>query len=648
MVHPIVFEHITLVSIMAKQDLIISKLEGYSGIRLQNNKPLHIKPGINLLIGRNGSGKTNLIQLVNTLANDKPAINQKIESSFFKRHAEKALQKKGNSITKRFGLIEVVKFSHNETLGYISISIKDINEDYVLRNIIEPGAEHYHQITTVKKGPEIRFQLLHSGNSTLKLDFGGSIHTNVLSTNQDKDLSSLIEEPIGMINEFVYNRFLDFFNSPEFEEKVRYLERLLNEKLQAFFGTTNKKILLSKSSRHYLNIKPILIDGENEIQPEYISAGERALLDLIFNLASVDIDKFDILAFDEPEIHMHDDMISVFVNEIIQLSDRKPNCKILIASHSTSLIEKFSYFGTKKTSLIIFNEKREVTNSTKDIDLINALNRNGVWFSPLMLSKRHNLYIENQGKGESSHKDFYLKFFDPNNKPNVIPIGSGASVEQSQSFSETLQELIKSSDIKSKGIRDGDVWVRELLNTYLSGQIELNEFIEKLSQSENLYIKVNKKKKGERPDYYFNFWEIENLYLMPELLGCWKRKKKILTQNEYYKLLGKSKQVYTEEYLELFFKSLYPRPNKQHNLQKKIEAINQKLFDAQNIAEKESEINKCAALLVEKLITMNLTQWLPGKEIKKFLESNDYSFDESGYDFESLELSSRIRKILQL
>jgi recombinational DNA repair ATPase RecF len=49
---------------MNNQNLIFTKLEGYSGIRLKDNMPLEFRPGINLLVGRNGCGKTNLLRLI--------------------------------------------------------------------------------------------------------------------------------------------------------------------------------------------------------------------------------------------------------------------------------------------------------------------------------------------------------------------------------------------------------------------------------------------------------------------------------------------------------------------------------------------------------------------------------------------------------
>jgi recombinational DNA repair ATPase RecF len=79
---------------MQDEDLVITKLEGYSGIRLKNNKPLVFKPGINLLVGKNGCGKTNLLRLIQLLATNKGELKGRIESSYFIRHSRAILKKK--------------------------------------------------------------------------------------------------------------------------------------------------------------------------------------------------------------------------------------------------------------------------------------------------------------------------------------------------------------------------------------------------------------------------------------------------------------------------------------------------------------------------------------------------------------------------
>lgn len=632
---------------MTNQNLTITKLEGYSGIRLLNKKPLTFKNGINLLVGRNGVGKTNLIQLINSMTPENPDIKEKIESSFFKTHAETALNKHGNNLVKKFGVINVVHFEFNGISGSISIGLKDGTEEYVLLNVMEPSGGYQNQLITYKSGPKMKLKFIHNGGSTLKLDFGGSLRSSVLSIQRDKDLSSIIEKPIGMINEFVHNKMTEFFHSEEFTKKIKDLEVLINEKLKKFFGSNDKSISLIQDSRHYLHVQPILMDGENEIKPEYISTGEGVLLNLIFTLASPDLGEHDILTFDEPEQHMHDDMIAVLADEIDHLTYIHPHCKIIIATHSTSLIEKLSSYGKEKVNLITFDEERNVSNSNKDIDLINALNRNGVWFSPLMLSKRNNIYIENQGNGKKSHKDFYLKFFDSNNRPNIIPIGSGASVEQSGSFTETLEDLIGSTDIKSKGIRDGDIWVKDSLVKYISGKISDDDFIELLPKEKTSYIQV-KRKKSSKVDYFFNFWEIENLYLMPELIKCWVKKGKSLNLKEYKRLLKKYIAVLEKEYMELFLKRIYPRPNKSQILRNKVDKIRTAADEMEAFLHREEEITLRVNNLIQKLISINALHWLPGKEIYALLKNEGYDFNDSVIEYNTLEVSTKVREILVL
>ena len=68
---------------MNTKSFVITKLQGYSGIRLKEGKPLMFKPGINLLVGRNGSGKSNLINLIHSITTDHGELKTRIESSFF-------------------------------------------------------------------------------------------------------------------------------------------------------------------------------------------------------------------------------------------------------------------------------------------------------------------------------------------------------------------------------------------------------------------------------------------------------------------------------------------------------------------------------------------------------------------------------------
>jgi recombinational DNA repair ATPase RecF len=72
----------------------ITHLEGYAGLRLKDGKSLEVKKGINLLVGRNGSGKSNLAELIHFIFNDEGAKNGKhlFETKYLEGIAKKAIQ----------------------------------------------------------------------------------------------------------------------------------------------------------------------------------------------------------------------------------------------------------------------------------------------------------------------------------------------------------------------------------------------------------------------------------------------------------------------------------------------------------------------------------------------------------------------------
>jgi len=632
---------------MNKKELTITMLEGYSGIRLKNNKPLTFKPGINLLVGRNGSGKSNLIYLVNCLGNEKFDLRSKIESSYFTELANSALIEKGDTPFERFGSHKMVQHVFRGNSGEVFLELSDkVDKDFILTNLIQPGGKFGELVVTYKSGPIFKVKHVHNNNTNLKLDFGGSLNTNVLSRNtHDRDsIGNAIDDQIGVFHQFVYKKLEEFFTSSEFDQHIKELEKLINNKLISFLGNTNKRIELKTVSTRYLHVQPILKDGNNEILPESISTGESVLLNLVFNLSTLMLDDYDLVAFDEPEQHMHDDMIRIFFDEITQISKIHPDLIILVASHSTALIEYISSLGKGHVNLITFNNSREVKNSDDDIDFINALNRNGVWFSPLMLSKGQNIFIENQGNTGFEHRDFLLSFFTKDIKPNIIPIGTSGNVDQNDSFISVFDDILKTSNSKSIGIQDGDIWIKSHLTSYLKGDRSLTDLMELLQTQQGQYIKGNRDNRDNQ--YYFNFWEIENLYLMDELLPFWSKDEVPIDAKTYESILRKSTDLIAKQFIGMHLKKIahlkleYKEPERMlKDLKSRLQKAEAEIRDLNQLTSRTND-------LIDSLITNKLWNWLPGKELKRHLENEGYLFDSSKIDFNGLSISNQLTSVL--
>ncbi len=632
---------------MSDRDLVINKLEGYSGIRLKAGKPLVFKPGINLLVGRNGSGKTNLLRLIQAIATNQSDLKERVESSYLLDRLKVVAKAKGKSFEARFGEVTLVEHRLRGKAGGLKMSLRNVGAPHVLRNIMaDPTGIHGHLELSCKSTP-VPHRYISGNESPPKFEMSGYVMSfNVLSGESGNKLHSMMNGPIQAVSNFVRAELTKFFESPDFISRMDELEKEINKMFEHFLGTTSKYIKISygdigNSGRVVLSV----MDRGNQIRSMDLSTGESILLNLVFSLASAKGEGCDIMCLDEPDIHMHDDMIQVLVDELKTLSAELPDCIMIVASHSTALIERLAALGDNMVNIITFDNDRKVGNSKSDLELINALHRNGVGFSPLMLSRKLNIFIENRFQKEDRQRTLFSKFFPADGMPNIIPIGASVNVQDSDSFTDLFQEILRISKIKSVGVQDGDIWLKPLLVDYLSSKASLTVFLMTLKAQKGVYIKGDK---GQN-SYFFNFWEIENLFLKNELLSCWRSKHgtQVLTKETYLEFLRQNKEAMTKEYLDFFFKAVTRiRAEKNHSISRR-RALVAKRFAEMDKHLSDESLSERLVSLTDALIDGDLLNWVPGKEIKSLLERNGYSFEDSQFDYVNCTLSKQVRKILR-
>jgi ABC-type molybdenum transport system ATPase subunit/photorepair protein PhrA len=626
----------------------ISKLEGYSGIRLRNEKPLNFRSGINLMVGRNGCGKTNLLRLIQQICSGKGDANSsRIESSFLLRSFSGILGDENfNWNNPKFPRPKIASFTFNGKKGNIELELTRVDKPYILRNLLGSGKNGGGLVQMVyNQNFSIPYTYVYPNQSIPKFEATGHLlNTTLLSYDSNSKAHEIIKEPIQVVSSFIRKGLIEFFGSNEFRENIMSLEATINNKFAQFLGSTDKTVCINYDDIKYSGqVLMSLKDKDNFINSEDLSTGEAVLFNLIFSLISAKAEKTRMLILDEPEIHMHDDMIQVLANELVEVHRVLPDCIIVLATHSTSLIEKLALLGEEIVNVITFDPDRKVGNSKKEIDLINTLERNGVKFTPLMLSRRKNIFIENQQKNGRSHKEFFLKFFSFENQPNIIPIGSSGNVEENESFKSVFQEILKTSSINSLGIQDGDIWFKQQLNNYLLNKIELAEFKELLRKNKGVYIMAGK----EKPNlYYFNFWEIENLYLMPELVHCWSKESVNLSIKEFNNIVIKAKPLIFRSYMDTFLKTNERLRIATGSIEKAREKLKLRFESIDLILSKEEQINKKLNLLMEFILSKAMVNWLPGKEIKFLLERKGYQFNDKNFNFNKANISKQIRKIM--
>lgn len=640
--------------------LEINSLEGYSGLRLRDNKPLQIKNGINLIVGKNGSGKSNFALLVRYILTKDGSLTGKalLESQYLKqiekdtidnyelRKSKLPKEQQNNDVIygeqdfrtkviceyKVDGVNGRVDFNYkgNARIDAFRSLISDLKINTNEFNLIPAGGAP--AVTSVEIKPEI-----YINEETINI--GTNFTLFAPSGNQNPIVRSIAED----FNNYFQNELEDFrLNNDKLKAKLKQLEASVLKDYNTFFESVDKKIEITLDPKLYNLRALVLRDKENIISFDRLSDGEKNLFNLIIKLSTSRGTKPGLLIFDEPEIFMHDDMIKTLVIELDKLATDLPDSIILISSHSSAMIEMIAELGAKKANLVVINNK-QIYNSDKDLDFIAALSQNGVGFSPLYISKRPNLFIENNSKTGDKLKEFFLRFFDDKNKPNIIPIGSSGEVKQFSRFQKVLQDLLKTQiEEKTIGIMDGDIWIVKKLDKVFEGHQNIDTLLDEI-EAYDCYINPMEKSNIR----YLNFWEIENLYLTQELLGFWKskQKKESLNEKSYSYFLRERKEVIIKSWLKTYERSLFKPIYFDETLKQYYSDLEstKKILIGYN--DRKNAVDKGFDSLFEKLLERKMFNWFPGKEIKNQLIS-EYDFDDANIDFENLNLSKSIRSII--
>ena len=313
---------------------------------------LEFSSGVNVIIGENGTGKTQLIKLLYALIDSNNKMVTDTENYLFK-------------IEKKI-----------ESIFYTNI-----------KNLV------------TKKETESRIDLdFDKYNFSFSFDGKDSSSSITAKTHNKKALFIPAKEMLSFYTGFrsIYNQtsfdetFYDLANSlGKLVPKNRILETFEENILEDLEKILGGKIILEQDKFYLLE------DDGNKREISLVAEGARKLGTIFHLLANGTIEKGSVVFWDEPESNLNPNLIKLIVDILITLSEN--GIQVFITTHNYFMIKYFDVRKKQKNSLdltfiSLVKENDEVTHQTS-IDIYD-LEHNAI------IDEMENIYLE-------SSKQFY-------------------------------------------------------------------------------------------------------------------------------------------------------------------------------------------------------------------------------------------------
>ena len=292
--------------------IIIKKVE-IQKIHGNKNFKWDLSDDINILIGKNGSGKSTILKLINAcISKDKETLDKfgypYIELALLKKYADGTEQKVKITNSKISMDVESVMIDTFD-IKTLKCENGDTDLDCKLKNIINDFGNYQRKLSKVfdKETEEINTEI--------------SSIMNIISQANSLDLEKF--QKLSIEKEAIKNKNYEQIN-------------LFKEIVDVFFNDTNKEIILDNDKEPLLiKLKETILNKDNkeeyqELKVSELSSGEKQLLVIFLTVLLLE-EKPVILIMDEPETSLHVEWQFILIDKIKELNS---NIQILIATHN--------------------------------------------------------------------------------------------------------------------------------------------------------------------------------------------------------------------------------------------------------------------------------------------------------------------------
>ncbi|MEA2027736.1 MAG: AAA family ATPase [Campylobacterota bacterium] len=287
-----------------KKNFYLSSLAVYDFMSLENGR-INFSDGINLFIGENGSGKSQILKLLYSIieANNEIVLEDE-ESEYEKR---RIIAKNLTDIFNTQQLGNLVNKDKRESKVTIDLNAYKLSFKFKTgsKKEVEKHLEEFKQEFISKKS------IFIPAKEVLSFFKGFRIVYEKKYLSFDKtyyNLCKALEEPLSKTNKL--------------PKIIDMLESILDGKIEIIDGNF------------------YLIAGDRKYEITLIAEGLRKIGMLSYLLSNEALDHQSILFWDEPEANMHPKLIDDIVSFLVLLANR--GMQIFISTHSPYVIESFN------------------------------------------------------------------------------------------------------------------------------------------------------------------------------------------------------------------------------------------------------------------------------------------------------------------
>jgi len=309
--------------------ITVNNLFGYKNISWELN------PDVNVLVGKNGLGKSTLLKILLAATTHKPFEELELCDSIIVNYDDdtstKATSKDNrdsntiklalegfiNSNEFEVQLEDAIRKSKNKSSIKASIKTSITNK---IKNEIIKSIENESNIKSILKTYQFQSAGKDKQAKTIDVEFISTINMSANSINKiqtsDGNVSTVLDFEIK--NEI--QRLIDFNDD-------QLIEKIINI-LDIFFSETNKKTFFDKE------LYFIEKESKKRLNYKYLSSGERQIIYIFLKVINAGKNN-SLILMDEPEISLHLSWQESLLNHIRSVND---NSQIIIVTHSPAIV----------------------------------------------------------------------------------------------------------------------------------------------------------------------------------------------------------------------------------------------------------------------------------------------------------------------